>query len=202
MHKPLKSNRTGHSSTLLELLAHHREDAGLFSATTIIMLQCGYLLYIKYLICFISFNIIITFQGRSHLHLIDEKSKPQKDGGLLVIDPGLEPEAFRSLFAGPYTCLKTVKQSYLNKMWTDISNSLLFSRISAWSLQFEVDLPRNHSPTLQQHRETWDNAITFRRPVCLWPKASIDHVNRGKVSSTLVLTWVIFILMLFKYAWM
>lgn len=107
---------------LLELVVHQREDEGLFSATTIIMLQFGYLLYIKHLICFISFNIIITLQGRSHLHLIDEKSKPQKDGGLLVIDPGLEPEAFRSLFAGPYTCLKTVKQSYLNKTWTDISN--------------------------------------------------------------------------------
>lgn len=117
--------------TLSELVVHHREDAGLFSATTIITLQFGYLLYIKYLICFISFNIIITLQGRSHLHLIDEKSKPQKDGGLLVIDPGLETEAFRSLLAGPYKCLKTVKQSYLNKTWTDISNSLLFSRISA-----------------------------------------------------------------------
>lgn len=97
--------------TLLELVVHHREDAALFSATTIIMLQCGYLLYVKYLICFISFNIIITLQSRSHLHLIDEKSKPQKDGGLLVIDPGLEPEAFRTLHMSENSKAKLPEQN-------------------------------------------------------------------------------------------
>lgn len=124
--------------TCLGPVVHNREDAGLFSATTVIMLPLGYLLYIKYLICIISFNIIITLQGRSYLHLIDEKNEPQRDGGSFAINPGLEPEASKSLFVGLYTCLRTGKPSYPNKTWTDMSNSLLFSRISAWSLTLKL----------------------------------------------------------------
>lgn len=54
-------------------------------------------------------------------------------------------------------CLKTVKQNYLNKIWTAINNSSLFSRISTWSLQFRADQHLNHSSTwaisgtLRQH---------------------------------------------------
>lgn len=116
--------------------------------------------------------------GRSHVHLIDKSY-----GESLAIDPELEPEASKTLSAGLEICLKMVKQNYLNKTWTAINNSSLFSSITTWSLQFRIDQHLNHS-------STWAISGTLRQCHHI-QEASVSlswKVHRGIFSRFLVLT--------------